>query len=146
FLLDNTTPSGVNRNVGSSIRNNVVYGSASAPLVWIELAAPQGGVTIDNNLYFSVGATPFRAGTDTQQNFAFAAWRKLVAAEGASLDTDPLLTDVSRLLGSGTSAYDYDGARPTAQSPLIGHGVSLAPTFTDNVELVPRASWNIGAF
>lgn len=147
FLSDNTTPSGINRNVNSSIVNNVVIAaSATPPLVWTELAQPIAGISIDHNAYFSPAAQPFRAGSNVQQNFAFAGWKSFAAVDAASLFATPLLLDAARFDSPGLTAFDYVNARPAVGSPIIGAGLSQAATFGDNFELLTRLIWNIGAF
>jgi hypothetical protein len=147
YLSDNTTPSGVNRNVNSSIVNNVVIAtSATPPLVWTELAQPIGGIALDHNVYFSPAAQPFRAGSNVQQNFALAGWKSFSANDAASQFADPMLSNLLRFVSPGLTATDYSAARPRAGSPALGAGVSQAATFTDNIELIARAVWNVGAF
>jgi hypothetical protein len=146
FLSDNTTPSGINRNVGSTIANNIVYGPVAAPLVWSELAQPLAGITLDYNGYYSTAANPFRTGSNVQNNYALAGWQGAAAADAHSFYADPLLLDVAPFNSPGLNAYDYVSAKLQTGSPALGQGVSQATTFTDNFELIARAVWNIGAF
>jgi hypothetical protein len=151
FLQDNTTPSGTNRNTGTTIANNIIIGYNNDPLVYSARTGAITGITLKNNLYFSPSAAPFGSGDNTVFSYNFAQWKTNVGAgqEVGSLFADPLLQNVAHFQTVGIAPYLYGNARPKAgppTSPALGAGASQATTFTNNIELQTRSVWNIGAF
>jgi hypothetical protein len=146
FLQDNTTPSGTNRNTGSVIQNNVVYGSASTPLIWIENTKALSGVTLGNNVYYNANyATPFRIGFDNVQNVNFATWLSQTGNDAQSLFKDPLLVNASAFQAAGTTPYDYRNADLSSSSPARGVGKAQS-AFSNNLPGAVRSVWNASAF
>jgi hypothetical protein len=146
FLQDNSTPGGANRNANSFIQNNVIYGFADAPLIWIQNQKALSGITLNNNVYYSAYATPLRSGFDASvQNVGFAAWRSLTGADGASLFADPLLVDASAFQASGSAPYDYRKADLGTSSPARGAGTAQS-AFSTSLTGATRSAWNAGAF
>lgn len=166
YLQDNTTPGGTSRDVDTRIENNLVYSSASMPLVWLAGATPSSGITLRNNLYYSpFPATAFRLGGGSPKlhslrgvtgylldrlKFAsngiggFAEWQQL-GVDSSSRFADPRLLDVPALQGKAPAVYDYRNAAPGADSPALGNGVA-EQQFSNNLAKQSRRSWNIGAF
>ncbi|NJK43725.1 MAG: hypothetical protein HC933_05080 [Pleurocapsa sp. SU_196_0] len=100
-LRDNVTPSGTNRNVGSVIANNAVYGFNDDLIMYSEQSGALQGITLSNNLYFSLAAKPFAVGYDSSfKTTDFAGWKASVGAETGSQFKDPMLENVARLHGT----------------------------------------------
>jgi hypothetical protein len=146
FLQDNTTPGGANRNTGSVVQNNVIYGSASTPLIWIENTKALSGVTLGNNVYYNGKyATPFRIGFDSVQNVNFATWLSQTGADSLSVFKDPLLVNAAAFQAAGTAPYDYTKADLQSSSPARGMGKAQS-AFSNNLPGAVRSVWNASAF
>jgi hypothetical protein len=147
FLQDNTTPGGTNRNAGSFIQNNVIYGSgAGTPLVWIQNTKALAGITLSNNVYHHrTDAAPFRIGFDTVQSVGFAAWQAQTNADLQSLYVDPQLLDAAAFHVPGVAPYDYRKADLAATSPARGVGKPQS-AFSTNLPGAVRSVWHAGAF
>ena len=160
IILPPTTPAGTftagihlldngSANTGSRIVNNVVYAfDNTEPVVWYEGTGKVPGVTIDNNAYFNPGmSAAFWEGLNSVSQLTFAQWQQAAGADAHGLFADPQLAGVTQFQASGSAPYDYRNAMPTAGSPLLGKGTSLASYFTTNLAGTPFSSgWNIGAF
>ena len=144
-IQDNYTPSGVNRNVGSTIANNIVYGFNSGDYVFVSRQGSAGGgltgVTVNNNSYYSLAASPFGFGP-VPTAYSFANWK----ANATGLDTnsvfaDPLFSDVTQFRGSTTTAPVYNPTYATvaASSPSIDAGLNLGSPF--NLALNSTSAW-----
>ncbi|MBS0582365.1 MAG: hypothetical protein JSS42_04605, partial [Proteobacteria bacterium] len=166
FLQDNTTPSGVNRDVGTRIENNIICSTNPLPLLSLAGALPSHGITQRNNLYYSPSpATAFRMGEGPSKLHSlrgvpgylldqvksafsgiggFADWQRL-GVDSDSRFTDPRLADISALQGKAPAVYAYRNAIPRTDSPALGSGIAQRE-FSDNLAKQLRQSWNIGAF
>ncbi|WP_347260877.1 right-handed parallel beta-helix repeat-containing protein, partial [Rudaea sp.] len=141
FLQDNGS-----RNVGSSIQNNVVYGfSSGTPLIWIQGTNSLSGVSMNNNVYYSAAAKPFRIGYNSVQDVSFANWQSQTGADFLGRFTDPLLVGASLFQAPGTAPYDYNNANLQATSPAVGVGATQT-VFSNNLPGATRSVWNAGAF
>jgi hypothetical protein len=145
FLQDNTTPSGVNRNVNSVIQNNIIYGFGNAPLIWIQSQKALSGVAMSNNVYFSAYATPFSIGYDSVQYVNFATWLSMTGVDSLSLFQNPSLVNVTAFQAPGTAPYDYANANLSSVSAARGMGKTQS-VFNNNLPGAVRSVWNGGAF
>jgi Divergent InlB B-repeat domain/Right handed beta helix region len=145
FLQDNTSPSGVNRNVNSYIQNNIIYGFGNAPLIWIENQNALSGITVSNNVYYSAYATPFRIGSSAVQNVNFGSWQSLTGSDAASLFQDPLLVDATGFQAPGITPYDAANAGLTNASPARTAGKPQS-AYSNNLPGLPRQVWASGAY
>ena len=148
FLQDNTTPSGINRNVNTVIKNNLIYGDNENALVWSAPVGAHTGITFDSNAYFSEATKPFRVGFNRRMNVDFAGWKATVeGADRQSLFQDPQLVNVGRSRTAGAGVYDYKAADLKPSSPLREAGTPLSE-FSTNFVGRDRigAKWSIGAF
>ena len=148
FLQDNTTPSGVNRNVNSVIQNNVIYGFGNVPLIWSELAGPLLGIAIDYNNYYGVTSTSsFRVGSNSVASIGLVAWQsQLSGAETHSTFQDPKLVGIAQFNVGGITPYDYKNADLSATSPLRGAGTAQSTISTNLIGASRAGNWNLGAF
>jgi hypothetical protein len=142
FLQDNGT-----RNTGTVIQNNIIYGYNNDWLIYSERLGALSGITLNNNVYFSPGATPFGGFNGRQDVFYnFAGWKaNAVGSDTNSKFLDPQLVGVSSFSAGGTGVYPYASADLGPSSPARGAGVPQ--TFpAQNFALQPRGTWNAGAY
>jgi hypothetical protein len=145
FLMDNTTPSGTNRNSNTLIQNNVIVAFSDTPLIWAQNQNALAGITLSNNVYHSSHATPFRMGWDTVTNLSFAGWVSATQADAQSRFSDPLLVNAAGFRATGITPYAYGDAAPRAGSPALGAGTPQS-VFSTNLLGQPRQGWSAGAF
>ncbi len=147
FLLDNA-----NRNVNSVIANNIIYGFNNDALIYAELTGPLTGITLNNNLYFSTGATPFGSGngnvaSSPVKRYNFSNWKVNAAgSDTSSLFAAPLLVDANHFNGAGITPYVFGKADIGSSSPARNLGITQLFSPPVNFRLQNRSSWNAGAF
>ncbi len=147
YLLDNTTPSGTNRNTNSFIQNNIVYGFNNDSLISTEIAGALGGINLDFNTYFSASNAAFRRGFNTVTYSNFAGWKTAIAGSDTNSQfIDPKLIDVTAFRAIGIGAYDPRNANLKAGSPVIGAGTAQSFLPAINFLGTSRSGWNAGAF
>ena len=147
YLLDNTSPSGTNRNINTVIQNNVIYGFNSDSVIASEIAGPLVGINLNYNTYFSTAANPFRRGFNTVVYSNLAGWK--TAITGSDINSqflDPQLVDVTQFRVTGVGTYDPYNANLRVGSPAIGSGTPQTFTPALNYSLTTRLGWNTGAF
>ncbi len=135
FLQDNA-----GRNVDTVIQNNLVYGFNDDPVIWTESSKGLPGITLDNNVYFSSAAKPFRR---SETSSDFAGWRAQMASDAHGVFADPQLVDVAHF--RGPAPYDWRKADLGPSSPARGVGAPQS-AFATNLANVKRDAWNAGAF
>jgi hypothetical protein len=146
-LGDNTTPSGTNQNVNTTIANNLVYGFNQDPVMYSDKSGALEGITLSNNLYFSAAPKPFGSWDGTNVlAFDLAAWKTSVQSEVNSQFKDPMLESIAHFRTPSPTLYKYDQAKPKAGSPAIGAGEQMPFMPAVDFELKPRVGWNVGAF
>ena len=147
-LLDNTTPSGTNKNANTVIQNNIIHGFNTDSLVWTELSTPLlPAIDLNYNIYFSAAPSPFRRGFNTVVFSNFAGWKSAIAgADANSQFVNPQLVDVTKFRATGTNIYSPYNAGLMPGSAAIGTGTPQGFTPPVNFLGVTRSGWNIGAF
>jgi hypothetical protein len=146
ILLSNESEVG---QAGSNIeiRNNIIYGSATHPVIKIDDNAMTDYTTlhIDHNLYYVTGGNPtFTWNTYGLDGVAVAAWQAQYASHSSHTDdstvTDPLYANTST---SSTTPLTLQSS-----SPAIDNGVSTTYVTTDFAGTArPRGSAiDIGAY
>jgi hypothetical protein len=146
-LRDNTSDTGINQNLNTVIANNIVYGFNQDPVIYSDRTGALEGITLTNNLYFSLATKPFGSWDGTNVlAFDLAAWKTSVKSEANSQFKDPLLESIEHFRTPSPTLYKYDQAKPKVGSPAIGAGISMPFTPPVDFELKPRVGWNIGAF
>ena len=147
YLLDNTTPSGINRNTNSVIQNNVIYGFNNNSVISTEIAGPLVGINLNFNTYFSATANPFRRGFNSVVYSNFASWKTTIAGSDVNSQfIDPQLVDVTKFRAIGAGIYDPYNADLRVGSPAIGAGTPQSFTPSVNYLRATRSGWNTGAF
>jgi hypothetical protein len=147
FLLDNA-----NRNVNSVIANNIIYGFNNDALIYAELTGPLTGITLNNNLYFSTGATPFGSGngnvaSSPVKRYNFSGWKvNASGSDTSSVFAAPLLVDANHFNGTGIAPYVFGNADIGSSSPARNLGITQLFSPPVNFRLQNRGSWNAGAF
>jgi hypothetical protein len=151
-IQDNLSPSGINRNANTEIRNNVVYGHGRGALVWSHQGAVGGGlqgIRFGNNLYYSLNTRPFLAG-ETARALSFADWRGL-AREENTLFADPEITrvDAFRASRQAQPVYDWRNALLAPGSVARDRGVAVGRMSSSDFRRISRPqgpAWDLGAF
>ena len=147
FLQDNA-----NRNVNSMIANNIIYGFNNDALIYAELTGPLTGIALNNNLYFSTGATPFGSGSGNTPStpsvrYNFSGWKlNAASSDTSSVFADPQLLDAIHFNGTGNTPYFFGNAAIGGSSPGINLGISQLFSPPVNFRLNNRSQWNAGAF
>jgi hypothetical protein len=147
YLQDNGT-----RNVNTVIQNNVIYGftSGTSPigtgaLMFSQKTGPLSGISLNNNVYYTLATKPFGAGNNSVTYYDFAGWKTATGADSASRFQDPKLVDVTKFAVAGPAPYNPLYANLAAGSGAAGAG-AFQGSYANNFELKPRNTWNAGAY
>jgi Bacterial Ig domain/Divergent InlB B-repeat domain/Repeat of unknown function (DUF5648) len=141
YLQDNGA-----RNTNTKIQNNIIYGYNNDSLIFSERTGAIPGTSIDYNVYFSTGMTPFASGT-TVSFYNFAGWKTAMTGSDAnSKFADPQLASVDGFKAPPPSPYAYQNADLATTSPARNAGTPQTFTPGVNYRLSPRSGWNAGAF
>ncbi len=126
-------------NVGTIIKNNIVYSSTSEPLVHVD-AGPLVGVELNNNIYFSTtNSTPFRFGRyPSEVDYNFDSWKSNTVNDTISKFADPLFIGT---VGSVDPLKYY----PSAGSPIKDFAQILNAFQDDSFALNRGEKWDAGA-
>jgi hypothetical protein len=142
FLTDNGT-----RNLNTTIANNIIYGYNNDALIYSEKTGPLTGISLNYNVYYSTGSTPFGSGNAAPRTYNLAGWKvNATGSDANSLFADPQLLNVNHFNVSGIEPYQFNNADIGANSPARSAGAvqNLNPAL--NYRLESRRTWNSGAF
>lgn len=146
ILLSNESEVG-QRAANIEIRNNIIYGSASRPVLKIDDSAMTDYATlhIDHNLYYVTGGNPTFTWNDYGlSGIAFSAWQAQYASRSGHTDSsivaDPLYLNIST---ASTTPLTLQGS-----SQAVNHGVSSTYVTTDFMGTArPQGgAYDIGAY
>ncbi|MHB1847293.1 MAG: right-handed parallel beta-helix repeat-containing protein [Deltaproteobacteria bacterium] len=145
-------------SVGTVIGNNIVYRPVACasgmlcPLADAQGAAVVSGVTLENNLYFAVGAAAsdtslFASDSATAPNLlGFSGWQSFEQTDATSVYADPQLAGGAVVQPTGNATCDYMQADVQSTSPAHGLAVPQTSVFSVDFTGATRgASWTAGA-
>lgn len=143
IFLSNESEIGT-KAVNVEVVNNIIYGSANKPLLKVNadaLADPKT-LTVDHNVYYSVGGTPTFQPNADEGTVSFAQWLTQYTAMTGKLDSSKVV-DPQYATTSGPTPLTLKAASPAIDTGLP---TSLVPLDAIGVSRPKGAAVDIGAY